>query len=139
MKILFKQVLILIWISAALWGCSSGNPLPKDMAPMAQIYDEQFQETKLRRMELKDARERISRPLINHGMDLDGYTRDAYNEIREIFTELPNPALVMYVFPHLAENGSPVPGYSTVFRMYEKTEYALPGEVPGEGGGWAAP
>ena len=126
-----------------LSGCAS-KPLPTDMAPMAQIYDEHFQETRTRRMELKDARERISRPLKNNGTDLDGYTRDAYNEIQGIFPELPNPTLVMYIYPHLAENGSgpscctqrdfsPVPGYATTFRMYERTQYALPGEMAGRG------
>lgn len=37
----------------------------------------------------------------------------------------------MCVFPHLAgEESVPVPGYATAFPMYERTEYALPGEVP---------
>lgn len=34
----------------------------------------------------------------------------------------------MYVFPHLAGGTSPVPGYSTVFPFYSRTQYALPGE-----------
>ena len=37
----------------------------------------------------------------------------------------------MFVFPHLAEReGVPVPGYATTFPMYERVEYALPGEIP---------
>ena len=35
----------------------------------------------------------------------------------------------MYVFPHLAPSGAPVPGYVTVLPMYERTQYALPGEI----------
>lgn len=125
------------WISLFIMlgtftGCATKNPLPKDMASMAQIYDEHFQEVRTKRMELKDARERISRPLKKQGIDLDGYTREAHTEIQSIFPELPNPTLVMYLFPHLAENGTPVPGYSTTFTMYDKTHYALPGEVGGE-------
>jgi conjugative transfer region lipoprotein (TIGR03751 family) len=39
--------------------------------------------------------------------------------------------LVMYVFPHLAgAERVPVPGYATTFPLYERIEYALPGEVP---------
>ena len=54
-----------------------------------------------------------------------------YNEIDTIFPRLPNPSLAMYVFPHLAgEEQVPVPGYVTTFTMYERVEYALPGEVP---------
>jgi conjugative transfer region lipoprotein (TIGR03751 family) len=43
------------------------------------------------------------------------------------FPRLPNPDLVMYVYPHLAGTQAPVPGYSTVFPLYE-SQYALPGE-----------
>ena len=53
------------------------------------------------------------------------------DEIDNRFARLPNPDLVMYVTPHLSANGRyPVPGYSTVFPMYETVEYAMPGEVP---------
>ncbi len=34
----------------------------------------------------------------------------------------------MYVFPHLADGNTPVPGYSTVFPFYSQVQYALPGE-----------
>ncbi|WP_134563401.1 TIGR03751 family conjugal transfer lipoprotein, partial [Pseudomonas aeruginosa] len=41
----------------------------------------------------------------------------------------PNPDLVMYVFPHLAGTDPvPVPGYSTVFPLYQRVQYAMPGE-----------
>ena len=46
------------------------------------------------------------------------------------FQRLPNPDLVMYVFPHLARGRYPVPGYYTAFPLYETVEYALPGELP---------
>ena len=58
-----------------------------------------------------------------------GYTRTAQNEIYRQFHRLPNPDLVMYVFPHLAGTDPvPVPGYSTVFPLYQRVQYALPGE-----------
>jgi len=61
-----------------------------------------------------------------------GFVRTAANEIDTIFARLPNPTLVMYIFPHLSgEERTPVPGYVTTFPFYEKVEYALPGEVPG--------
>lgn len=57
------------------------------------------------------------------------YTRTAQNEIYRQFHRLPNPDLVMYVFPHLAGTDPvPVPGYSTVFPLYQRVQYALPGE-----------
>ena len=57
------------------------------------------------------------------------YTRTAANEIYRQFHRLPNPDLVMYVFPHLAGTDPvPVPGYTTVFPLYQRVQYAMPGE-----------
>jgi len=58
------------------------------------------------------------------------YTRSANNELEVLFPRIPNPTLVMYVYPHISNAGVPVPGYSTAFPMFDKTEYALPGETP---------
>ena len=53
----------------------------------------------------------------------------AANEIRNLFPRLPNPDLVLYVYPHLSgTEQAPVPGYSTVFPFYQRVQYALPGE-----------
>jgi conjugative transfer region lipoprotein (TIGR03751 family) len=74
-----------------------------------------------------------NRPILTGEAALQGYTRDAFKEIHVLFPRLPNPTLVMYVFPHLAgETHAPVPGYATAFPMYEQVEYALPGEVSGQ-------
>lgn len=57
------------------------------------------------------------------------YTRTAENAIYTQFRRLPNPDMVMYVYPHLSgPSGVPVPGYSTVFPLYSGVKYALPGE-----------
>ena len=62
-------------------------------------------------------------------IDQTGYTRTAQTEIYRQFQRLPNPDLVMYVFPHLTGSEAvPVPGYSTVFPLYQRMHYALPGE-----------
>ncbi|WP_340617108.1 TIGR03751 family conjugal transfer lipoprotein [Xenorhabdus entomophaga] len=58
----------------------------------------------------------------------DHYSRSAAQEISQQFPRLPNPDMVMYVFPHLAAGNTPIPGYSTVFPFYQQVQYALPGE-----------
>lgn len=84
--------------------------------------------------QLMDARQVLRRPLTDadsHLLVVDqiGYTRNAQNEIDSQFHRLPNPDLVMYVFPHLAGTDPvPVPGYSTVFPLYQRVQYAMPGE-----------
>ena len=73
-------------------------------------------------------------PLPNSGIEhYQGFVREAANEIDTVFPRLPNPTLVMYIFPHLSgSERTPVLGYVTTFPFYETVEYALPGEVPME-------
>ncbi len=84
--------------------------------------------------QLLDARQALRRPLTDADVQAAPqvqarYTRTAQNEIYRQFHRLPNPDLVMYVFPHLAGSDPvPVPGYTTVFPLYQRVQYALPGE-----------
>jgi conjugative transfer region lipoprotein (TIGR03751 family) len=60
-----------------------------------------------------------------------GYTRTALSEHRQLFPRLPNPDVILYVAPHLAgRERLPVPGYTTAFPLFERPEYALPGDLP---------
>jgi len=84
--------------------------------------------------QLLDARQGLRRPLTEADVQAtpavqERYTRTASNEIYRQFHRLPNPDLVMYVFPHLAGTDPvPVPGYSTVFPLHQRVQYAMPGE-----------
>lgn len=79
------------------------------------------------------ARDSLRRPLTENEQqatlaDDRSYSRTQESEISQQFPRLPNPDLVMYVFPHLADGNTPVPGYSTVFPFYSQVQYAMPGE-----------
>lgn len=84
--------------------------------------------------QLLDARQSLRRPLTDADMQAAPaeqmrYTRTARNEVHRQFQRLPNPDLVMYVYPHLAGTDPvPVPGYTTVFSLYQRIQYAMPGE-----------
>ena len=124
-------------ISLTLAGCASTKDtvLPQDGPSMKAIYEGHVHEMHARDPQVIRG-ELGNRPVVTGEVALQGYTRDAFNEIDVLFPRLPNPTLVMYVFPHLAgEAGAPVPGYTTAFPMYEQVEYALPGEVPGQPAG----
>lgn len=57
------------------------------------------------------------------------YNRSAANELKNLFPRLPNPDITIYVYPHLATRHEvPIPGYTTVMPLYQKVQYALPGE-----------
>ena len=64
------------------------------------------------------------------GEDAAAYTRNVANELELLFPRLPNPDIYIHVLPHLAtDERVPVPGYTTAVPLYERVEYALPGET----------
>ena len=136
-----KQVTVRLSTSLAsvllVAGCASTKEavLPQDGPSMKAIYDAHFEAMGARDPQAVRG-ELGGRPLTASEVPLDRYTRDAHNELETTFPRLPNPTLRMYVFPHLAtDERVPVPGYVTTFPMYERVEYALPGEVPSVGAG----
>lgn len=49
--------------------------------------------------------------------------------VERVFPRLPNPDVLVYVYPHVATPlGVGVPGYLTALPLFGRTEYALPGE-----------
>jgi conjugative transfer region lipoprotein (TIGR03751 family) len=125
-------VALVLWISA----CSTDikDVIPEDGPSLNEIYNGHLEKTG-RGSEAGDvlaaARVRGNQRAAAHTRPYAAnYTRDAGNEIDNLFPVLENPTLVMHVFPHLAgEERLPVPGYSTSFSLFERTEFALPGEV----------
>jgi conjugative transfer region lipoprotein (TIGR03751 family) len=126
------------WISLAasaclaLAGCSTDKEtlLPHSGQSMLDIWNGAGSPGT--QQQLLDARQQLRRPLTSADLAAnlqEPYTRSAANEIRSLFPRLPNPDLVMYVYPHLSgTEQAPVPGYSTVFPFYQRVQYALPGE-----------
>ncbi|MCY4358854.1 MAG: TIGR03751 family conjugal transfer lipoprotein [Gammaproteobacteria bacterium] len=114
-----------------LLGCTSSKDtvLPREGPDMMSIYSQHM--TAMQRSELRPefGGQFLPRTGIDH---YAGFVREAANEIDSLFPQLPNPTLVMFVYPHLSHTErSPVPGYITSFPLYERIEYALPGEVSG--------
>ena len=117
---------------AALWlaGCSTSKEqlLPPGDSTMLDLWQQKSGSAEARavlRRDLNDV-ERNAQPAV-----AESYSRDANSEIQQQFPRLPNPDLVMYVFPHMTVGNVPVPGYSTVFPFYSQVQYALPGERVG--------
>ncbi|MBF2783835.1 TIGR03751 family conjugal transfer lipoprotein [Klebsiella pneumoniae] len=121
---------------AALWlaGCSTSKEqlLPRGDSTMLDLWQQKSGSPQMTaearavlRRDLNDV-ERNAQPAV-----AESYSRDANSEIQQQFPRLPNPDLVMYVFPHMTVGNVPVPGYSTVFPFYSQVQYALPGERVG--------
>jgi conjugative transfer region lipoprotein (TIGR03751 family) len=117
-----KQLLSATLISLTLLtGCSSQKLIPDTGDEILNVYKNHVGST--------DIVPKMFRQLRNDRRDLTGYTREANNEISQQFPRLPNPELSLYVFPHFSRKGHPVPGYNSAFLMYERDEYAMPGEL----------
>ena len=124
-------------------GCSTSQEklLPPGDKTMAQVWAENTggyvgNNTFIGNSTLK-ARNQISSNTNNATHQLQrnldnnsAFTRSAENETKNLFPRLPNPDLVMYVFPHLTDTAEPVPvpGYTTVFPFYARVQYAQPGD-----------
>ncbi|QHD05029.1 TIGR03751 family conjugal transfer lipoprotein [Pseudomonas sp. R76] len=122
-----------IVISLITSGCSTSKDelLPHGDNTMMDVWDQGASGSgnSTRSRQLLDARQDLRRPLEAGETDNAKFTRTAQNEIYSQFKRLPNPDLVMYVFPHLAgSDPAPIPGYTTVFPLYQRVQYAMPGE-----------
>lgn len=122
----------LLCLAALLSGCSTTKDemLPPGDATMLELWQSNASSART----ASEARYTLRRGLteednLTRQAIAESYTRTAANEIQQIFPRLPNPDMVIYIYPHLAGNASaPVPGYSSVFPFYSQVQYALPGE-----------
>lgn len=128
--------LVIIGLISVLPACATQTKddlLPQEGPTMEEVYRGHEQSlssgnaTGGRESAYAGIKERLTR---TGDADLAGYTRNAHRETQQQFPRLPNPTLVMYVYPHLSTASRlPVPGYSTSFPMYERPQYAMPGEM----------
>ncbi|MBV6540739.1 TIGR03751 family conjugal transfer lipoprotein [Ursidibacter maritimus] len=130
----FKTLMLLLPFTLALTACSTSQDklLPPGDLSMKEIWEQGGNGGQSSIMEARNALQFV-RPINSafaNGAENKHYTRTAANEATNLFPRLPNPDLVMYVFPHLTDTLEPVPvpGYTTVFPFYGRVQYAQPGE-----------
>ena len=51
------------------------------------------------------------------------------NANQNVFRELDNPTLFLYIEPHVTKGGTYLPGMTVPYKQYNKVEFALPGEL----------
>lgn len=133
--------LALVLTIAVLAGCATSKEklLPHGDNTMLDVWQQNAGDGsggtgQVARRQLLDARQSLRRPLTDADVqaapaEQTRYTRTARNEVYRQFQRLPNPDLTMYVYPHIAGTDPvPVPGYTTVFPLYQRVQYAMPGE-----------
>lgn len=130
MKIILKFAVIILFSAVTITGCSTSKEkmFPHSSETMNDIYNQKARGGK---SQYFDNRYTLRRDVddISQSIEITSHTRTAEREINHLFQRLPNPDLVMYIYPHLTGDGKlPVPGYSTVFSFYGEVQYAMPGE-----------
>ncbi|MDC9604381.1 TIGR03751 family conjugal transfer lipoprotein [Xenorhabdus griffiniae] len=119
-----KTFTVLFFASTLLMGCvtSKEKLMPAGEHNMIEIWQGKAGVKASSGQLIQQARNTQLRPLEMHGQE------NKITEISQQFPRLPNPDMIMYVFPHLSQGNLPVPGYSTVFSFYQQVQYAMPGE-----------
>ncbi|MEZ8087655.1 TIGR03751 family conjugal transfer lipoprotein [Vibrio sp. 1S139] len=116
-----------------LLGCSTSqdDTLPNPQTNSEQVWQNQMSGGGANADSLSQTQGELRMPLdmTTLAQRQSDYTRDSWREATNVFPRLPNPDVVLYVLPH--QSGAlPVPGYSTVFPLYERVHYAAPQDSP---------
>ncbi|MGV6989231.1 TIGR03751 family conjugal transfer lipoprotein [Testudinibacter sp. P80/BLE/0925] len=125
-----KKVIMIVALGVMLSGCSTSQNelLPPGDSSMLELWQKNSGSGTL--IQSRADLTRDIAPQAVRSSEQQSYTRTAENEATALFPRLPNPDLVMYVYPHLSPTGEPIPipGYSTVIPFYGRVQYAQPGE-----------
>lgn len=127
MKGLFSIVVTAIFLTACT--TSAQDLLPTNGSTMKDIWEKGASSGDLHLYRTQNGRQLDPVDYIPNS-EQRAYTRTAENEINNLFPRLPNPDLIMYVYPHQTQSGEPlsIPGYSTVLPFYGRVQYAQPGD-----------
>lgn len=115
-----------------LTGCSTSKEeiLPTDNNTMRDIWQSKVGEIKTEKRQERAIQRglRGSDNPPNHLIN-KSEIQQAKKHIQHHFPRLPNPDMVIYIYPHfVGSEPTPIPSYSTVFPFYSKVQYALPNE-----------
>jgi len=119
-----RMILVLgstLTLSACTSSIVASNAIPEGGLTVSQLYQQSISEP-TQSWSVK----RATKPV-----NYEGYTRDASNEIQNLFKPLDNPHIPIYVFPHVALIGDEQlikPGYTTGFFLYKQNQFALASE-----------
>jgi len=124
-----KKLSVVALAAVTLAGCANKDAMiPRPEQNMTAVYHQAMGATSQGR--LMDERAVLRRGMVESDADYSNYVRTEANQLQSKFSLLPNPTMYMFVAPHLAtEDGVPVPGYLTEFRLYKEDVYALPSET----------
>jgi len=126
MKMPITLMLFAALISFNLSACSSisGNVVPKSGPKMETVYDSMGDQNNTNNLLNKINMGQTHRSAPTWSLPEPSVGADLRVRPVRGFHKIPNPELRMYIYPHLAGRDQiPVPGYMTVFNVYEQDNY----------------
>ena len=123
MPVLMRQTLIISLACLISTGCTTSS---------ADLYDEnsvtlkQLQSQRGSSHGEAGLKDKVSLWSDNQ---LQAFSRTQANELENIFPQMPNPTIYIYIDPHITQGGLPIPGVTTKTKMMMRDQYALPHEV----------
>jgi len=117
--------IVIVSLLVVLAGCSTSKEkiFKDDMPTMKEVYEEKFNNLYI------NEKPQIERELEKEGNQSNEPVVSAYEKLHEQFPQAPNPTMLMFIFPHLTQAGTPVPGYNTYFKLYETDHFTLSNSI----------
>ena len=131
----YHQAALLVASSLLISGCSSTKDeiIPNDGVPIEQVYFGQSQTSAADANQQSSTEAGTQQWVVKRHATEEELNKNPYvlhNTLTPVFRKLDNPTLYIFSFPYLSDSGRvPVPAYISEMKMFERDEYALPGEV----------
>ncbi len=126
---LFSRMSLLALFAASLAACSVTQPSSDKLLPDAGPTTAELISGQKSRVSAYFGNgvqaDYLGMPLTEGYAPNSSYSLNHINELRRDFRKVPNPEIVAYVFPHISDGELPVPGYFTMFKLYERDHFAL--------------
>lgn len=126
---LFSRMSLLALFAASLAACSVTQPSSDKLLPDAGPTTAELISGQKSRVSAYFGNgvqaDYLGMPLTEGYAPNSSYSLAHVNELRRDFRKVPNPEIVAYVFPHISDGELPVPGYFTMFHLYERDHFAL--------------
>ena len=126
---LFSRMSLLALFAASLAACSVTQPSSDELLPDSGPTTAELISGQKSRVSAYFGNgvqaDYLGMPLTEGYAPNSSYSLAHVNELRRDFRKVPNPEIVAYVFPHISDGELPVPGYFTMFHLYERDHFAL--------------
>lgn len=116
----------LLLLGACAKSVTSGA-IPEEGLTVSQIYNQSAEASAASWTAPRYKQSRSSSRIAHY----QGETRTATNETKALFKALDNPAVPIYIYPHVALIGDEQllkPGFTTEFFLYKQNQFALASE-----------